>query len=38
MKAVGTREEIANKAIPVQVGDVLEVMIEEAHEKNHRMA
>jgi ribonuclease G len=34
VKAVGTREEIANKAIPVQVGDVLEVMIEEAHEKN----
>ncbi|MGE5580688.1 MAG: Rne/Rng family ribonuclease [Bacillota bacterium] len=34
VKAVGTREEIANKAIPVQVGDILEVVIEEVHEKN----
>jgi len=34
VKAVGTREEIANKAVPVQVGDILEVVIEEVHEKN----
>ncbi|MEX0974614.1 MAG: Rne/Rng family ribonuclease [Bacillota bacterium] len=34
VKAVGTREEIADKAIPVQVGDVLEVTVEEAHDKN----
>ncbi len=34
VKAVGTREEIAQKAIPVQAGDVIEVTIEEAHDKN----
>ncbi|MGI6632981.1 MAG: Rne/Rng family ribonuclease [Bacillota bacterium] len=34
VKAIGTKEEIADKAIPVQVGDILEVTIEEPHEKN----
>jgi ribonuclease G len=34
VKAVGTKEEIADKAIPVQVGDVLEVSVEESHDKN----
>jgi ribonuclease G len=34
VKAVGTREEIAQKAIPVQAGDIVEVTIEEVHDKN----
>ena len=34
VKAAGTREEIAQKAVPVQPGDVIEVTIEEAHDKN----
>lgn len=34
VKAVGTKDEIAQKAIPVQPGDVIEVTIEEAHDKN----
>jgi ribonuclease G len=34
VKAIGTKEEIAEKAIPVQVGDILEVTIEEPHDKN----
>jgi ribonuclease G len=34
VKAVGTGEEIAQKAIPVQAGDIIEVTIEEAHDKN----
>lgn len=34
VKAIGTKEEIAEKAIPVRVGDILEVLIEEPHDKN----
>jgi ribonuclease G len=34
VKAIGTKEEIAQKAIPVQVGDILELVIEEPHDKN----
>jgi len=34
VKAIGTREEIAEKAIPVRVGDILELVVEEPHEKN----
>jgi ribonuclease G len=34
VKALGTKEEIAIKAIPVQVGDVIEVEIEEPHSQN----
>lgn len=34
VKAVGTKDEIAQKAISVQPGDVIEVIIEEAHDKN----
>lgn len=34
VKAIGAKDEIAEKAIPVQVGDTLEVTIEEPHDKN----
>lgn len=34
VKAIGTKEEIAEKAIPVHVGDILEVLVEEPHDKN----
>lgn len=34
VKALGTREEIAIKSVPVQIGDVLEVEIEEPHSQN----
>ena len=34
VRAVGTKEEIAQKAIPVQPGDIIEVTIEEPHDKN----
>jgi len=34
VKALGTKEEIAVRAAPVQVGDVLELVIEEPHSQN----
>ncbi|HHT85659.1 MAG: Rne/Rng family ribonuclease [Bacillota bacterium] len=34
VKALGSKEEIAGKAIPVRIGDVLELEVEEPHSQN----
>ena len=36
VKALGSKEEISAKAAPVQVGDILEVIIEESHSQNEK--
>ncbi|MGB4327085.1 MAG: Rne/Rng family ribonuclease [Bacillota bacterium] len=36
VKALGSKEEISAKAAPVQVGDILEVIIEEPHSQNEK--